>query len=188
MRLVFRLSVRFLCFHLALRDTPGGFHVLRFHPGNRRASNHFLVGLEAQGPQLADQALLFRVQLYPDQIHSHRFAPIRTVFKKILKRFFYGSILPFMAGRSQGKKGITVRFEDEEMARLEELAHRYQVSSATILRWALRALAEYVRIKGGKLVLPLDFSELDHPEAGYAEASRRVRSEQRRAIKVAEKR
>jgi hypothetical protein len=74
------------------------------------------------------------------------------------------------------------------MAQLEELARRYQVSSATILRWALRVLAEYVRIKGGKLVLPLDFSELDHPETGYAEASRRVRSEQQRAVKVAEKR
>jgi hypothetical protein len=56
------------------------------------------------------------------------------------------------------------------------------------LRWALRVLAEYVRIKGGKLVLPLDFSELDHPETGYAEASRWLRSEQRRAVKVAEKR
>jgi len=84
-----------------------------------------------------------------------------------------------MAGRNAGKKGITVRFEDEEMARLEELARCYQVSSATILRWALRALAEYVRHKGGKLVLPLDFSELECQETGYAEASRRVLAQQR---------
>lgn len=84
-----------------------------------------------------------------------------------------------MAGRNAGKKGITVCFEDEEMARLEELARCYQVSSATILRWALRALAEYVRHKGGKLVLPLDFSELDCKETGYAEASRRVLAQQR---------
>ena len=56
------------------------------------------------------------------------------------------------------KKGITVRFEDHEMAKLEQLAARYHVSSATILRWSLQALAEYVEINGGKIILPLDFT------------------------------
>jgi len=58
------------------------------------------------------------------------------------------------------KKGITVRFEDDEMAKLEQLGARYQVSSATILRWALQALVEYVEINGGRIILPLDFSNL----------------------------
>jgi hypothetical protein len=56
------------------------------------------------------------------------------------------------------KKGITVRFEDHEMQKLEELAVRYHVSSATVLRWALQALVEYVGINGGRIFLPLDFS------------------------------
>jgi hypothetical protein len=56
------------------------------------------------------------------------------------------------------KKGITIRFEDDEMAKLDELAARYHVSSATIIRWALKALGEYVDANGGKITLPLDFS------------------------------
>lgn len=70
-----------------------------------------------------------------------------------------------MAGKVQigamttsNRKGITVRFEDSEMDKLEELADRYHVSSATIIRWALKALADYVEINGGKITLPLDFS------------------------------
>lgn len=62
-----------------------------------------------------------------------------------------------------GKKGITVRFTDEEMRQLEELAERYQVSLATILRWALRALAEYVEQCDGRITLPLDFTRLAPP-------------------------
>lgn len=56
------------------------------------------------------------------------------------------------------RKGITVRFEDDEMAKLDELAQRYHVSSATIIRWALKALADYVEINNGRIVLPLDFT------------------------------
>ena len=56
------------------------------------------------------------------------------------------------------RKGITVRFEDEEMAKLDELAARYHVSSATIIRWALKALADYVTVNDGRIVLPLDFT------------------------------
>jgi len=62
------------------------------------------------------------------------------------------------------KKGITVRFEDHEMARLEQLGARYHVSSATVLRWALQALVEYVEINNGRIVLPLDFSNLSPPK------------------------
>jgi hypothetical protein len=60
---------------------------------------------------------------------------------------------------SATKKGITVRFEDSEMEQLEALAARYHVSSATIIRWALQALTDYVTANGGRITLPLDFSE-----------------------------
>lgn len=57
------------------------------------------------------------------------------------------------------KQGITVRFEDEEMEALDRLAKRYKVSSATIIRWALTALNDYVAANNGRVVLPLDFTE-----------------------------
>jgi hypothetical protein len=66
---------------------------------------------------------------------------------------------------AKNKKGITVRFEDHEMAKLEELAARFHVSSATILRWALQALAEYVELNGGKIILPVDFTNFLFPVA-----------------------
>lgn len=66
---------------------------------------------------------------------------------------------------ANNRKGITVRFEDAEMEKLEELASRYHVSSATIIRWALKALAEYVEVNNGRITLPLDFSTV------YAKAS-----------------
>lgn len=65
------------------------------------------------------------------------------------------------------RKGITVRFEDQEMQQLEELAKRYHVSSATIIRWALKALADYVEVNGGKITLPLDFSAFYHAAEKY---------------------
>jgi predicted transcriptional regulator len=57
------------------------------------------------------------------------------------------------------KQGITVRFDEDEMQELGSLADRYRVSSATILRWALRALGNHVERNEGRLVLPLDFGE-----------------------------
>jgi hypothetical protein len=67
------------------------------------------------------------------------------------------------------RKGITVRFEDEEMAKLDELAARYHVSSATIIRWALKALADYVEINNGRIVLPLDFTTFYQQAVTFAE-------------------
>jgi hypothetical protein len=57
------------------------------------------------------------------------------------------------------KQGITVRFDEGEMQELGSLAERYQVSSATIIRWALRALGNHVERNEGRLVLPLDFGD-----------------------------
>jgi hypothetical protein len=47
------------------------------------------------------------------------------------------------------------------MRSLVDLAKRYHVSSATVLRWALQALAEHVRLNNGKITLPLDFGSVD---------------------------
>lgn len=58
------------------------------------------------------------------------------------------------------KKGITVRFEDEEMDRISELAKRYNVNVTTVIRWAINALYDYVQANGGKITLPLDFSKI----------------------------
>lgn len=57
------------------------------------------------------------------------------------------------------KQGITVRFDEGEMQELAGLAERYRVSSATIIRWALRALGSHVERNEGRLVLPLDFGD-----------------------------
>ena len=57
------------------------------------------------------------------------------------------------------KQGITVRFDEGEMQELGGLAERYQVSSATIIRWALRALGNHVERNEGRLVLPLELGD-----------------------------
>ena len=57
------------------------------------------------------------------------------------------------------KKGITVRFEESEMNELDALSDRYRVSSATIIRWALRALANHVERNDGRLVLPFELGD-----------------------------
>lgn len=69
---------------------------------------------------------------------------------------------------ASNRKGITVRFEDHEMAKLEELAERYHVTSATIIRWALKALADYVEVNGGRIVLPLDFTKFYETAVQFA--------------------
>lgn len=64
---------------------------------------------------------------------------------------------------ASSKQGITVRFEDDEMKAIDELAKRFRVSSATIIRWAIQALNEYVQQNQGRITLPLDFSEYFAP-------------------------
>jgi hypothetical protein len=82
---------------------------------------------------------------------------MRTPAKKSLKPRKNQSTSKGMA--AVGKKGITVRFEDKEMEKLDELAERYRVTSATVLRWALRALSDYVDLNNGRIMLPLDFGQ-----------------------------
>jgi hypothetical protein len=45
------------------------------------------------------------------------------------------------------------------MQELDALADRYRVSSATIIRWSLRALANHVQRNEGRLVLPLELGD-----------------------------
>ncbi len=66
---------------------------------------------------------------------------------------------------SEGKKGITVRFEESEMQVLDGLADSYRVSSATVIRWALRALANHVERNNGRLILPLELDDQEVPKA-----------------------
>lgn len=77
------------------------------------------------------------------------------------------------------KQGITVRFEDDEMKAIDEMAKRFRVSSATVIRWAIQALNEYVQKNHGRITLPLDFSEYFAPlvrqvELKVAEDAERV--------------
>jgi len=58
-----------------------------------------------------------------------------------------------------------VRFEESEMQTLDGLADRYRVSSATVIRWALRALANHVERNNGRLILPLELDDQAVPKA-----------------------
>lgn len=49
------------------------------------------------------------------------------------------------------------------MKAIDDLAKRFRVSSATIIRWAIQALNEYVQQNQGRITLPLDFSEYFAP-------------------------
>jgi hypothetical protein len=47
------------------------------------------------------------------------------------------------------------------------------VSSSTIIRWALKALCDYVEANGGQITLPLDFSAFYRAaEASFQETAR----------------
>lgn len=87
---------------------------------------------------------------------------------------------------SSEKKGITVRFEEEEMRELDELSDRYRVSSATIIRWALRALSNHVERNDGRLVLPLQLG--DEPAAKPLTAKARKKASSGRQGSPAKKR
>lgn len=58
------------------------------------------------------------------------------------------------------KKPIAVRLSDDVRAEVEELAKKYQVSTATVGLWAFSALLEYVKRNKGKVILPLDFDDI----------------------------
>ena len=72
------------------------------------------------------------------------------------------------------------------MEQLENLASRYRVTSAVVIRWALAALVQYVDRNGGKIALPLDFTQLSiQPPLSYTEALARDPASER-SLRVAE--
>lgn len=54
---------------------------------------------------------------------------------------------------------LSLRFSDEQEAQLREMAKRYRVSKTVIIEWALQALHDYAEAHGGKVALPIDFTE-----------------------------
>jgi len=88
------------------------------------------------------------------------------------------------------KQGITVRFDEGEMQELGGLAERYRVSSATILRWALRALGNHVERNEGRLVLPLELGDTAVDKAAKKPVKRSAPSGRAEAppVKAAKKR
>ncbi len=76
------------------------------------------------------------------------------------------------------------------MQELGGLAERYRVSSATILRWALRALGNHVERNEGRLVLPLDFGDAAVDKAAKKPGRRKTATGQAEAppVKAAKKR
>ena len=88
------------------------------------------------------------------------------------------------------KQGITVRFDEGEMQELGGLAERYRVSSATILRWALRALGNHVERNEGRLVLPLELGDTVVEKAAKKPVKRSTAAARPKAppVKAAKKR
>jgi hypothetical protein len=80
--------------------------------------------------------------------------------------------------------------DEGEMQELGSLAERYQVSSATIIRWALRALGNHVERNEGRLVLPLDFGDTatDKPPKKPGKRSAAAARPEAPPVKAAKKR
>lgn len=53
----------------------------------------------------------------------------------------------------------SIRFTAAQMEQLEELANRYSVDVATVVRWSVDALIQHVERHGGRLHLPVNFDE-----------------------------
>lgn len=66
------------------------------------------------------------------------------------------------------KKGISVRFTDKELDRLETLADRYNVPMTQIIRWAITALDDYATANDKKLTLPVDFTSVFRQQRNHS--------------------
>ncbi|TAF23028.1 MAG: hypothetical protein EAZ71_13405 [Verrucomicrobia bacterium] len=60
----------------------------------------------------------------------------------------------------------------QELQVLDGLEDRYQVSSATVIRWALRALANHMERNNGRLILPLKLDDQEVPKAAKTSKKR----------------
>lgn len=137
----------------SVRPLRGFLLCSQIGPSESRDAEYLPVAGKTEGTQTPDLLHLAAGKRDADRSHAHRFASCCIVRKKIvagLARGFHDDQM------SEGKRGVTVRFEDDEMAELERLAKRYRVSFATIIRWALHALAEHVGRNEGRLILPVE--------------------------------
>lgn len=68
---------------------------------------------------------------------------------------------------------LTIRMKPEEYQELQHMTERYKVSQATVIRWAIDALHGYIEHNGGRVTLPVDFTETlnARPHSVVAESS-----------------
>ncbi len=126
-------------------------------PSQGGAAEDFCVAGKAQCPDPLECLHLLSGKQNADRFHLHRIAPQNISGKKIVAGLLRS--IHSIGKMATEKKGITVRFEMSEMEELDALSDRYRVSSATIIRWALRALANHVERNDGRLVLPLELGD-----------------------------
>lgn len=60
----------------------------------------------------------------------------------------------------QPTHNLTIRIKPEEYRELQNLTERYKVSQATVVRWAIDALNDYIEKNNGRVTLPVDFTEI----------------------------
>jgi hypothetical protein len=66
----------------------------------------------------------------------------------------------FMVAFPPVKKGATsVRFSEKQHAILKRIAEACDVKDVDVARWAVEALGAYWSAHGGRLLLPLDFTQ-----------------------------
>lgn len=58
------------------------------------------------------------------------------------------------------KAAISLRLDEAQASQVATLAAQWDVNEATVIRWALKALYDYVVANDGKLPIPIDFTEL----------------------------
>lgn len=61
---------------------------------------------------------------------------------------------------SDSSSTFTLRIPNDQIGKIKDLAERYKVTDAQIIRWGLDALFQYVERHGGRLHLPIDFDLL----------------------------
>jgi hypothetical protein len=52
---------------------------------------------------------------------------------------------------------IAVRLDDDQDTAIKHMAERFRVKEIDVIRWAVDALIEYVKIHDGHMHLPIDF-------------------------------
>lgn len=54
---------------------------------------------------------------------------------------------------------LTIRLDADQDAQLTDLAKRFKVSKAIVVGWAIDALADYAKLHGGRITMPINFEE-----------------------------